>query len=498
MFSTAQHPGKLDELPTFDPDSGLVNVVIDTPRDSRCKYRYADRLGLFRLGKLLPLGTSFPYDFGFVPSTAAEDGDPLDVLVILSEPVAVGCVATVRMIGVLKAEQTERDGTTVENDRLIGVVETEFNEPEFHSLDDLGQQRLDEIQHFFESYNEMEGKRFRSLGYRGEEDARRLIERARRKAELSEAAPEEQDAPPEQPKPGGNGFRLKPDEAAGKGMKRIVSRQLKRALEELDQSRSGEEQRVHDVRKRFKKLRAALRLVRSEVGKRKYRQHNSAFRDAAHAFNDVRDARVLVDSLKRLAKQSGNDLPEEELADLNELLKSRARQAFDHLLDSDEMFESVTETLKQGRKKIDNWRLGADDWCDLSNGLERIYQQSFDAFAAAKLEQSTANLHEWRKQVKYFWHELQILEAVWPEGIAEFGDRVHELTRLLGDDHDLAMLQQTLDSLPVSIENRAAFETFSRAIAQERVKLQSHAMQIGGGVFQEDSAGIKRRVKAAQ
>src|SRR5262249_31213454 len=111
MSPTAQHTGKLDELPTFDPDSGLVNVVIDTPRDSRCKYRYADRLGLFRLGKLLPLGTSFPYDFGFVPSTAAEDGDPLDVLVILSEPVAVGCVAGVRMIGVLKAEQTERDGT---------------------------------------------------------------------------------------------------------------------------------------------------------------------------------------------------------------------------------------------------------------------------------------------------------------------------------------------------------------------------------------------------
>ncbi len=59
-----------DGLPPVDPESGLINVVIDTPRGNRCKYRYAEKLGLFRLGKLLPLGTSFPYDFGFIPSTA--------------------------------------------------------------------------------------------------------------------------------------------------------------------------------------------------------------------------------------------------------------------------------------------------------------------------------------------------------------------------------------------------------------------------------------------
>jgi inorganic pyrophosphatase len=79
-------PTQLSRLDAIDPDSGLVNVVIDTPRGSRCKYKYDEKTGLFRLAKLLPLGASFPYDFGFVPSTRGEDGDPLDVLVLVDEP----------------------------------------------------------------------------------------------------------------------------------------------------------------------------------------------------------------------------------------------------------------------------------------------------------------------------------------------------------------------------------------------------------------------------
>ena len=166
---------QLSRLDAIDPDSGLVNVVIDTPRGSRCKYKYDEKAGLFRLGKLLPLGAGFPYDFGFVPSTRGEDGDPLDVLVLLEEPVAVGCVVPVRLIGVLGAEQTEKDGKTVRNDRLVGVVETPYNPPEVRALDELSKQRLDEIEHFFISYNEMEGRRFRPTGRGGPDEAARLI-----------------------------------------------------------------------------------------------------------------------------------------------------------------------------------------------------------------------------------------------------------------------------------------------------------------------------------
>jgi inorganic pyrophosphatase len=161
-----------------DPDSGLVNVLIDTPKGSRNKFKYDEKLGLFRLAKVLPLGAYFPYDFGFIPSTRAEDGDPLDVLVIMDEPAFCGCLVRVRLLGVIEAEQTEK-GKTVRNDRLVGAVETPYNRPDLHSLDDLGKSRLDEIEHFFISYNEAEGRRFQPLGRRGPADAEKLVEGAR-------------------------------------------------------------------------------------------------------------------------------------------------------------------------------------------------------------------------------------------------------------------------------------------------------------------------------
>jgi len=74
-----------NSLPPLDRDSGLATVVIDTPRGSRCKYKYDAKLGLFRVGKLLPLGATFPFNFGYVPGTLGPDGDALDVLVLLDE-----------------------------------------------------------------------------------------------------------------------------------------------------------------------------------------------------------------------------------------------------------------------------------------------------------------------------------------------------------------------------------------------------------------------------
>ena len=180
-MSRRPHP-PLSRLEAIDPDSGLVNVVIDTPRGSRCKYKYGEKEGLFRLKKLLPLGASFPYDFGFVPGTRGEDGDPLDMLVLLDEPVAIGCVVPVRLVGVIEAEQTGKSGKTVRNDRLIGVVQTACNPPDILALRDLSKQVLDEIEHFFISYNEMEGHRFRPLGRRGPSTAERLVEEGRRNA----------------------------------------------------------------------------------------------------------------------------------------------------------------------------------------------------------------------------------------------------------------------------------------------------------------------------
>ncbi|HEY7428313.1 MAG TPA: inorganic diphosphatase [Gemmataceae bacterium] len=167
----------VNELPTVDPESGRLNVVVDTPKGSRNKYKFDEQHGQWRLSKVLPQGLSFPYDFGFLPSTRGEDGDPVDVLLLMDEPAFPGCVVSARLIGVLEAEQTE-DGKTVRNDRLVAVVETPYNPAEFHSLEEVSRQRLDEIEHFFVSYNQMEGRQFKPLGRRGADHAWELLAEA--------------------------------------------------------------------------------------------------------------------------------------------------------------------------------------------------------------------------------------------------------------------------------------------------------------------------------
>jgi inorganic pyrophosphatase len=77
---------RFEELPAWDAESGLLNVVVDTPRGSRNKYKYDDKTGLWRLSKVLPLGANFPHDFGFIPATRGGDGDPLDILVLTETP----------------------------------------------------------------------------------------------------------------------------------------------------------------------------------------------------------------------------------------------------------------------------------------------------------------------------------------------------------------------------------------------------------------------------
>jgi len=172
---------RLSRLAPFAPGASDVRVIIDTPQGSRNKFEYDEELGLFKLGGVLPAGASFPFDFGFVPSTLGGDGDPLDVLVLMDEAAFVGCVVVVRLLGVIEAEQTEESGETMRNDRLIAVAEKARNHKEVRSLGQLSEHLLDEIEHFCISYNEIKGVKFKPLGRFGPKRAERVIEEGARR-----------------------------------------------------------------------------------------------------------------------------------------------------------------------------------------------------------------------------------------------------------------------------------------------------------------------------
>jgi inorganic pyrophosphatase len=167
-------PGELMNFPPRDPDDGTWNVLIETPQGSRNKFDYDPDRGLFKLKKVLPLGSVFPFDFGFVPSTLADDGDPLDVLVLMDAPAFTGCLVPARLIGVIEGQQLV-EGHKQRNDRLIGVAAASHAYKDLNSLKDLPDAPVTEIEHFFISYHELEGKPFKPIGRHGPRHAERLV-----------------------------------------------------------------------------------------------------------------------------------------------------------------------------------------------------------------------------------------------------------------------------------------------------------------------------------
>jgi inorganic pyrophosphatase len=164
-------------LPPLDRGSGHLHVIVETPKGSRNKFSFDEDQDVFRLAGVLPAGTVFPYDFGFVPSTRADDGDPLDVLVLMDEPVPVGCLVLSRVLGVIEAEQTDADDP-YRNDRLVAVAVASYGHRQVTALADLPASALEEIEHFFESYNDFKGRQFKVVARSGPERARELVDEA--------------------------------------------------------------------------------------------------------------------------------------------------------------------------------------------------------------------------------------------------------------------------------------------------------------------------------
>lgn len=185
----ASRARKLSKLPSTNEEDGTVNVVIETSRGARTKLSFDPDNGLFTVKKILPVGMSFPFDFGFIPSTRGGDGDPLDVLLLIDEPVPTGVLVPSRLIGVIEAMQTERDGSTEKNDRLIAVAEATELFKDVKSLDDLPDSVIEQIEHFFISYNEQAGKKFEPRGRSGRKRAEKILADGRRRGRRKRRKP---------------------------------------------------------------------------------------------------------------------------------------------------------------------------------------------------------------------------------------------------------------------------------------------------------------------
>jgi CHAD domain-containing protein len=280
--------------------------------------------------------------------------------------------------------------------------------------------------------------------------------------------------------------RLRRKQPGVKGVESVLEREVEKALEALDGPWPPADGTVHDVRKRLKKARAALRLERAALGGEVYRRENRTLRDASRPLSAVRDAAVLIDTLDRL----GLDGEVEGLRDALRAERSRTRT---RVLADGRRLRPVVANLRRARGRLARVRLARHGWNVLGRGVRRTYRNGRRAYALAREHPTAENLHEWRKQAKYLWQVLEFLQPVAPRRLERLARRTHRLSDQLGKDHDLVVLGRSkaaLTAVPLALREAA-----QRRIDARRATLLKRAMVLGAVVYKDRPRTLERRLR---
>jgi CHAD domain-containing protein len=293
------------------------------------------------------------------------------------------------------------------------------------------------------------------------------------------------------------GYRLKDGETVPDGIARIAYGRIDHAIDELrGKNKSSREEAVHEARKDLKKLRSLLRLVRGEIGDEVYRRENEGFREAGRRLSGVRDADVMIETLESLAEHRPKDMNAETVGGLRQALSEHRAALEGNGRGRKQARNEVVQALRESRERVEEWPLETDGFDALEDGLGRAYRRGRRAYHAVLEDPSTENLHEWRKRVKDLWYHHTLLQCSWPELMDPAADQVHELSDLLGDDHDLAVLCEWAQAHPAAAGGMPGLEAFNEAARRRRTELQREALVLGERLYGERPRAFLRRLRS--
>jgi CHAD domain-containing protein len=185
----------------------------------------------------------------------------------------------------------------------------------------------------------------------------------------------------------------------------------------------------------------------------------------------------------------------EAIAKVRAALLANQQEVTRRVLDEDRALAGVKDTAVRALARVSDWRIDGDGWAALESGLRRVYRTGHRALALAVKDPSVENLHEWRKQSKYLWHQLQLLEPAWRGSEPVLGDRVHELSRLLGDDHDLAVVRETFAADPLAYGGHRVLKSVFAVIDRERAELERRAFALGQELYKDPPKIFTSRIE---
>jgi CHAD domain-containing protein len=273
----------------------------------------------------------------------------------------------------------------------------------------------------------------------------------------------------------------------------MLRRETKRVLQAIDSGHAPRGEAIHDARKRLKKARAALRLARAALPNGEYRRENDTLRDAARPLSEVRDAQVLIDTLDGLARR-GTRAQRRTFRIMRGRLTADRRKLRRRQFRDENVMPAVRQAIRRVRNRANRWP-ARGGWSVLRRGIERVYRAGRDSYRVVRREASNENLHECRKQAKYLWHQLQLLEAVRPRRMKGLERRAHVLSGRLGDDHDLAVLRDRMEAARLALP-RGALRWIEPIIESRRGELQRDALALAQRLYGPPPSRFVARVGA--
>lgn len=286
-------------------------------------------------------------------------------------------------------------------------------------------------------------------------------------------------------------FQFEPAEKVRAGVRRIAVERIDKAIAVVEDARSADAPRedvdlaVHAARKRCKELRALLRLIRP--GFDGYQRENAAFRTAARLLADLRDATTVLDAFDEVTRDDAESFAPVRAA----LATERAELASDAV----ERLEAFVERMAEARKRARKWTLDARGFDALGPGLEKAYARCQSAMYQAQAGPTTERLHDWRKRVKYNRSHLRLLRGLFRPVIEPVREQAKQLSDLLGDHHDLAVLADAIDAAGPAIDDAHRAELHERIAARCRT-LEAEAFDLGHRLYAQRPAHVRAHAEA--
>jgi CHAD domain-containing protein len=289
-------------------------------------------------------------------------------------------------------------------------------------------------------------------------------------------------------------YRLLPGEPVGAGMKRVLGAQVDDAISQL-RGEAGTEaaEGIHEARKDVKKIRSALRLVRHEIGDDIWRRENDHYREVARGLSGFRDAEILVEALDGVTERFGEG-DEGRFDALREQLEKENRAAHDDGSIERAMAEAAAG-LTAGRGRIDSLALDGDGWELIGPGLHRTYRRGRKRLRTVEQEATVTNLHELRKRVKDLWYQVRLIGDADKHLLGPLADHAHDLSDHLGDDHDLALLRETVQRRRAAFADPAHKRHLLEQIDQRRGELQFAAISLAERIYDDKPKRFTKRLE---